>query len=467
MIPAVITPSDEPRRAWPAPPEAAAEEAHRVGLFVWGNEIEDFLEPLGVTLEEFCTEFVGSWIFGYARALRTAGLSPVIFCVSRAIRHPQTFQHRPSRAEVRVLPSPWIYRLLRRRMSRPYGRTADAMFGSLKGWRVLMRPALVLIHEISGYLANPVVSLVRELRRTECRVLICQEYEYPRFDLVVLLGGILKLRVFASFQGGDTHSGRLQSFLRPIAVRSADGLIIASRVEATRVSESYRQPADRIHIIPNPAPSEWVSNADQADQRARTRDVLEIPPGCVVVAWHGRVSFPNKGLDLLIEAWSKIRTGAQPVPLRLLLVGSGEHDEQLRRLLDKGGTDDVIWIREFVRDRETVRQYLAASDLYVFPSRHEGFALAPVEAMACGLPVVAAGAPGIADLFEHGEESGGIVVPRESSEALADAALRLIGDPRLRERLGKRALRRIHEELSERTVGERLRSVVLDEAGRR
>jgi|GEM_PF-4367107 len=63
--------------------------------------------------------------------------------------------------------------------------------------------------------------------------------------------------------------------------------------------------------------------------------------------------------------------------------------------------------------------------------------------------------------------SGGIVVPRESSQALAGAALRLIDDARLRERVGNRALRRIHEELSESTVGERLRSVVLDEAGRR
>jgi glycosyltransferase involved in cell wall biosynthesis len=58
-----------------------------------------------------------------------------------------------------------------------------------------------------------------------------------------------------------------------------------------------------------------------------------------------------------------------------------------------------------------MRQYLSVADVYVFPSRHEGFPVAPLEAMACGLPIVAAYAPGICDILSEGEESGGLVVP--------------------------------------------------------
>lgn len=64
-----------------------------------------------------------------------------------------------------------------------------------------------------------------------------------------------------------------------------------------------------------------------------------------------------------------------------------------------------------VSDREFIRSFLACGDVSAFPSRLEGFPNAPVEAMAAGLPVVAAAASGVREIFQDGENSGGIVIP--------------------------------------------------------
>ena len=101
---------------------------------------------------------------------------------------------------------------------------------------------------------------------------------------------------------------------------------------------------------------------------------------------------------------------------------------------------------------------LCAADVYTLPSRHEGFAVAPLEAMACGLPVVAADTSGVADLLPDGEGSGGVVVPREDSTALASALGRLLDDQAHARELGIRARRWVEERFSSDAVGDRLRA---------
>jgi glycosyltransferase involved in cell wall biosynthesis len=92
--------------------------------------------------------------------------------------------------------------------------------------------------------------------------------------------------------------------------------------------------------------------------------------------------------------------------------------------------------------------------VYAFPSRHEGFPVAPIEAMACGLPVVAAEAQGVEDLVAD----SGVVVGRGDSGALADALASLLDDPARRRELGEAARRRVEQEFSLEAVGVRLRT---------
>jgi starch synthase len=149
--------------------------------------------------------------------------------------------------------------------------------------------------------------------------------------------------------------------------------------------------------------------------------------------------------------------------LRLFLLGSAEDAGKLRELLASIPTEKLLWIDQYVNDRKLMRDFLAAGDIYVFPSRWEGFPVAPLEAMACGLPVVAAEAAGVRDIFEDGESSGGIVVPREDANALSNGISKLLEDASYRKEMGRRARCRVSEAFSYEPIGQQLRDFLIGE----
>ena len=141
------------------------------------------------------------------------------------------------------------------------------------------------------------------------------------------------------------------------------------------------------------------------------------------------------------------------------MLGNGQGSEVLRQRIAALPNQNVTWIDSFVSDRKLIRCFLAAGDIYAFPSRIEGLPIAPVEAMAAGLPVVAADASGVRDIFKEGEASGGIVVPLDDVQAFAIALGRVLDDENLRHTLAvgsrKRAKAFAHE-----TIGKQLSTIL-------
>ncbi len=429
----------------------------KIALLMWGNVIEDFIGKLGISLDGFLTEFVGSWMFGYVDALRLAGVETVLFCLSERVETPLRTRHKPTGAQVCVLPATRAYRFLQRGMRNPYGRNVQDVFGEVHGVGYALFPLLALLRELVLYLPTPPGLLARELRREGCSAVLCQEYEYPRFDVCVAVGSLMRLPVFACFQGGDYQRSRLERLLRPFALRACAGLIIAPRTEIRRVQARYALPSSKVARVFNPVDTYTWRPKD----RTEARRSLGIPLDARVAVWHGRVSLWKKGLDLLLDAWHRVCDERPGVELRLLLLGSGQDVEEVRRHIAAMPLRGVMLRDEFVADREVVRRYLSAADVYTFPSRHEGLAVAPLEAMACGLPVVAADASGVPDMLEGGESSGGVVVPRNDSVAFAAALGRLLDDPVLSREMGERARSRVEDCFSLAVVGQQLRAFLL------
>lgn len=414
-----------------------------IALLPWGDLIEDFLDNLGLSFEAFRDEMTGGWLFGYIEALKSAGIHTVLYCVSARVQTPLHCVHAPTGADICVLPALGAYRLLRRSMRNPYGWSVEETFGPVHGPR---RWALALLRDLSPYLATPVTVLARELKRSGCDAIICQEYEYGRFDVSVLLGRLLKIPVFASFQGGDWQMSRLERWVRPIAIRLCAGLIVASDTEARRVQARYKLAPEKLARVYNPIDLDLWRPGD----RDQARIDLAIPAGAQVAVWHGRVVLWTKGLDILIDAWEAVCRERQGCELRLLLIGTGEDAEALRTRIT--GVPGVTWLDNYITDRALMRRYLSAADVYTLASRHEGFAVAPLEAMACGLPVVAADASGVADMLA----AGGVIVPRADSGALAQAMGSLLDDRVRSRRLGQQGRQRVEDYFSLKAVGEQL-----------
>jgi glycosyltransferase involved in cell wall biosynthesis len=212
----------------------------------------------------------------------------------------------------------------------------------------------------------------------------------------------------------------------------------------------------RIARIFNPLDlSEW-----QPEVRSEARRALEVPEGTRVAIWHGRVDIRRKGLDVLLEAWRRVCAERPASDLLLILVGSGVDANALAADIERTHVTKVRWIRDYVLDKARIRRFLSAADVYVLPSRHEGFPVAPLEAMACGLPVVAASAPGVPDILAEGEASGGIMVPTGDVLALAKAVGRLLDDVGMARDLGARARRRVEAAFGLDVVGGQLARLV-------
>jgi glycosyltransferase involved in cell wall biosynthesis len=141
----------------------------------------------------------------------------------------------------------------------------------------------------------------------------------------------------------------------------------------------------------------------------------------------------QKGFDLLLDAFSRI--GPLHPDWSLTIVGGGPLRDALQSQIEALELTGVVHLAGALADPSPV---LCAADLFVFPSRYEGFGLALAEAMACGLPVVSFDCPeGPAQIIRNGVD--GVLVPREDVAALASALDHLMSHDQEREKLAARA----------------------------
>ena len=392
-----------------------------LALFPWGETIEEFLDPIGLDLRAFAEDMSGGWLFGYVAALQTVGWRSVIVCGSTTVSRPTRWIHRGTGAAIWAVPARRTpVELARRRPSR----------ASLGHWW-----------------NAPWRGFAGVLRRERCTAILAQEYEYARLEVLRTLGRLRRLPVYASFQGGDWTASKLEARLRTRSIAGCAGLIVASSTERARLQHAYGAALPPITSIPNPLDTQAWS----PQSRGEARKHLDLPADAFLVVCHGRIDIRRKGLDLMLAAWtrfSRMRPDA-----RLVLIGSGQDAEEFGRMLGAADCPSIHWQSSYTNDRALMRRWLSAADLYLSCSRVEGMPVAPLEAMAMGLPVICTAAQGIADILDRGEDSGGVMVAVDDVDAVMAALQRLASDTTLRDRLGQAARSRVTSAFSIEAVG--------------
>jgi glycosyltransferase involved in cell wall biosynthesis len=262
--------------------------------------------------------------------------------------------------------------------------------------------------------------------------------------------------VFGTFCGARPQ-GLWRRPLRPLALRLCAGLAICARCEAERVIARYGVPAAKVALMYYPLDfSVW-----HPSKKEEARALLGIPPDAQVVLYHGAILLWTKGLAVLMEAWERICQDRPGRDLRLILIGTGVDAPQLTQTLATKRLRGVQWLNQWVQDRGLIQRYLSAADVYVFPSRSDACPVSVIEAMACGLPVVASQIRGIPDLLPQGERSGGLLVPPGDVDALAREVERLLDDRGLAQELGRRALYHAETSFSMESIGKQLRAFLV------
>jgi len=223
--------------------------------------------------------------------------------------------------------------------------------------------------------------------------------------------------------------------------RKVDAFVVISE-EIDQELGALQVPQEQRTFIPNGVDTELCVPVSE-DQKVKLRAKLALPPNATIVAYAGRL-VPEKRIDHLLKIWSDIRSKYHDA--LLLIVGDGSEQRRLREM----HADGV----QFTGQVPDAVPYLQAADLFVLPSSTEGLSNSMLEAMSCGLPVLATTVGGAPDVIEH-NTSGYLILP-DNVDALQRGMETLLGDEPLRFKLGSNARARIVTDFSLDSVAERL-----------
>ncbi len=221
---------------------------------------------------------------------------------------------------------------------------------------------------------------------------------------------------------------RWHSFLRMQSrvVKRLEHIVTVSRCSAADIGKAFAIRAERIHVVPN-----GIDLDDFSPMPGIRRDEMHLVSTASADA-------PLKGTQHLLRALAAL--APQYPDLRLTLVGRPRQGGATAQLIETLGIGDRIDFRHQIGTDE-IRSLYARATIAVVPSEYEGFGLPAAEAMACGVPVVAAAGGALPEVIGD----AGIIVPIRDSAALARGIRLLIESPAERARFARLGLARINE----------------------
>jgi D-inositol-3-phosphate glycosyltransferase len=249
-------------------------------------------------------------------------------------------------------------------------------------------------------------------------------------------------RVRQLYQGIADEFPKQRCEIEDRIVAEADHIIAECPQDEQDLIRLYNADPRKISIVP--------CGVDQAEfwpmNKPLARASLGLGRDDRVILQLGRM-VPRKGVDTVIQAFARLVTDHR-VSAHLLVVG-GESSEPDPRLTPEIGRLQTIAAHEGVADhvtfvgrrgRDALRCYYSAADIFVTTPWYEPFGMTPIEAMACGTPVVGSNVGGIK--FSVLDGKTGYLVPPNDPDALAERLAHLYRRPRLLEVFGRQAVRR-------------------------
>jgi glycosyltransferase involved in cell wall biosynthesis len=296
-----------------------------------------------------------------------------------------------------------------------------------------------------------------QLRAQGCQVFIAQMNDDPSWHAIQVATMLVRTHAIDVIHAhmANAHllaglAGKLTS--TPVLSTIHSRTLSLSDLEVHRLTDTYLSvvsqlaylqalsvgvKSERLHFIPNGVDSTRFSVREKS---AYLHDRLGIPATTPLIGFIGRLS-PEKGPEVFLRmAWLV----AQKLPdVHFAFIGEGPMLDRLRSAAEDMEFSDRL---HFAGTLSDMPKAYASLDLAVMSSYSEGMPLALLEAMACGLAVVATHTGGVADIIEVG--TTGLMRAPGDYEGLAQAVVKLMSQPELRQAMGQAARRRAEKHFS-------------------
>lgn len=327
---------------------------------------------------------------------------------------------------------------------RPHPRSADAVT-----WPAMPTPGQANAggHRVRR-LAWDMVGVAREARRQRAILLHIPHFSAPIWSprpLVVTIHDAIPLLLPAY---RSSRGARLRLAIARRTVHQAALVLTPSHAAARDIERLLAIPAERIRVTPEAAGPEY--QAVEPENASEVRDVARR------FGVFGRYIFNASGLDVrknlpvLLEAFARIQSHLE-APIHLVIAGAPHTTNRtifppLAPEIEQRGLQDRVVLTGFVSDADKLALYQGAA-IYATPSLAEGFGLTVLEAMACGVPVIAANRTSLPEVVG---DAGLLVEP--DGAAFADALLAVLNRPDRAATLRERGLTRAATFSWERTA---------------
>jgi glycosyltransferase involved in cell wall biosynthesis len=346
----------------------------RIAFLLWPDTFEDWYSPLGISRQDYLTTYDGEWSTSLARVLVDGGMD--VHLVHGTLGQAEVATQRPSGATVHLVPTTGAYRALR------------WLAWGHRWWE--RTQSLQRFAPVASTLSP---RLVRALVRLRPDVVVVQDYETLRFDVVAPLLRLAGLRVVALDTGASARPSAAPWKLR--ARDLARQLLAGHEAEASRLRGAGHR---RVAVWPAPVRTDVLVPGDRGSARA----LLGVAPDARLVFSAARLH-PVKNLPLLARA-------CRDADAQLVVAGEGSERAGLERL----GVRLLGW-----QEVEQLVTWYAAANVVALSSNQEGQPIAPLEAFACARAVVATAVGGIPEVVR--DQETGWLVPPHDREALASA----------------------------------------------
>lgn len=267
---------------------------------------------------------------------------------------------------------------------------------------------------------------------------LSQKWSVPLINMFHTLG-TMKNRVA---QSDEQLEGEYRVQGEKRVLREADTIIAATPAEVAQLQWLYQADISKVKVIPPGVDTSRFYSIPKDEAKA----FIGIPPCDQMLLFVGRIE-PLKGLDVLFNAIGLMLASGryEKIPFCLSVIG-GDPDAneetmsaemaRLQEMRYELGLDDFV---AFLgkKSQDTLPYYYSASEAVIVPSHYESFGMVALEAMACGVPVVASQVGGLAFLVQDGVT--GYHVPVGDPEALCDRITALLQNSQLRQQLGSNA----------------------------